>query len=85
MLKYYKNRNGIYLHFKGNRLPVFMELFLSVEQNRTLKMRNNLSPFISEVPTAARFSVQVPAPGEGERHNSILESFFLKSNGMFPL
>lgn len=52
-----------------------MELFLSVEQNHTLKMRNYLSPFISEVPTAAQLSVQVPAPGEGEKH-SILESFF---------
>lgn len=42
MWKYCKNWNGIYLHFKGNGLPIFMKFSLSVEQNHTEKLRNTL-------------------------------------------
>lgn len=80
MLKYCKNWDRMSLHLSGNRLCIFMESSLSVEQNHTEKNKKSfLYPFISEVPTAAWLSVQDLHQGKEEGI-----TVFWRKLGFFP-
>lgn len=78
MLKYCKNSDRISFQFSGNRLCIFMESSLSVEQNHTEKTRNPFYILLflkyPLLPVCAGST-----PGKRRRHNSVL-----KKAGFFP-